>query len=284
MIGFSVLETATHSRLAVHTMTTKPWSLAEAATQYAARGIGGISVWVEALQGLSTAEARRIIDDCGLQVPALVRGGFFCDPAAAERLNRIDHNRRLIQTAAELGAEMLVLVVGATPGHPLAEQRGWVREGIEQLLADAQASKVKLAIEPLHPMYAGDRSCINRIAEARQICESLQHPQLGVAVDVYHVWWDPDLEDEIKRLGQAGTLLAYHLCDWRVPTRDLLNDRALMGDGCIDLPAITAAVRATGFAGWEEVEIFSNEHWQADQGEFLDRIVSRYTELTLALA
>ncbi len=277
-------ESAFRSRLAVHTLTTKPLSLAEAATQYAARNIGGISVWVEALQNLSPAEARRIIDDCGLRVPALVRGGFFCDPSPTERLARVDHNRQLIQTAAELGAEMLVLVVGATPGHPLAEQRGWVRDGIEQLLADAQASGVKLAIEPLHPMYAGDRSCINRIAEARQICEALQHPQLGVAVDVYHVWWDPELRDEIQRLGQAGTLFAYHLCDWRVPTRDLLNDRALMGDGCIDLPAITAAVRASGFTGWEEVEIFSEEHWQADQGEFLDRIVARYNELALALA
>jgi len=277
-------ETATLRRLAVHTMTTKPWSLAEAATRYAARGIGGISVWVEALQNLSAAEARRIIDDCGLKVPALVRGGFFCDPSSTERLARIDHNRRLIQTAAELEAEMLVLVVGATPGHALSEQRGWVRDGIEQLLDDAQTSGVKLAIEPLHPMYAGDRSCISRLAEARQICEALQHPQLGVAVDVYHVWWDPDLEREIERLGQAGTLLAYHLCDWRVPTRDLLHDRALMGDGCIDLPAITAAVRATGFDGWEEVEIFSDEHWQEDQGEFLDRIVARYSQLDLALS
>jgi sugar phosphate isomerase/epimerase len=277
-------QTAARSRLAVHTMTTKPWSLAEAATQYAARGIGGISVWVEALQDISVAEARRIVDDCGLKVPALVRGGFFCDPSPTQRLTQIDHNRRLIATAAELGADMLVLVVGATPSHPLAQQRGWVSDGIEQLLDDAQSSGVKLAIEPLHPMYAGDRSCINRIAEARQICEALDHPQLGVAVDVYHVWWDPDLQREIEQLGEAGTLFAYHVCDWRVPTRDLLNDRALMGDGCIDLPAITAAVRATGFNGWEEVEIFSDDHWREDQGDFLDSIIARYNQLALALA
>lgn len=277
-------DTATLDRLAIHTMTTKPWSLADAAEHYAARGVGGISVWVEALQGVSDTQARQIIERAGLQVPALVRGGFFCDPSATQRLVRIDHNRRLIQTAAELGAEMIVLVVGAAPGHPLAQQRGWVRDGIEALLADAQSAGVKLAIEPLHPMYAADRSCINRIAEARQICESLDHRSLGVAVDVYHVWWDPDLEDEILRLGRLGALLAYHLCDWRVPTRDLLNDRALMGDGCIDLASITACVRAAGFAGWDEIEIFSDDYWQEDQSGFLDRIITRYGDLTLALA
>ncbi len=277
-------DTAIHERLAIHTMTTKPWSLAEAAAHYSARGVNGISVWIEALQGISAAQARQIIDDAGLMVPALVRGGFFCDPSATQRLGRIDHNRRLIETAAQLGAEMIVLVVGAAPGQPLGRQRGWVRDGIEALLADAQSAGVKLAIEPLHPMYAADRSCINRIAEARQICEALDHRFLGVAVDVYHVWWDPDLESEIARLGQLDALLGYHLCDWRVPTRDLLNDRALMGDGCIDLAAITAWVRAAGFNGWDEVEIFSNDYWQEDQSEFLDRIIARYDQLTLAVA
>lgn len=270
-------------RLAIHTITTKPWSLAEAAAKYAARGIGGISVWVEALEGLLAEQARRILDDAGLKVPALVRGGFFCDPSAQERAARIEHNRRLIETARVIGAEMVVLVVGATPGIPLAQQRGWVQDAIAALLPDAQAAGVKLAIEPLHPMYAAERSCINRIAEARQICETLDHRWLGVAVDVYHVWWDPDLFDEIAKLGQGGHLLAFHLCDWRVPTRDLLNDRGLMGDGCIDLPGITAAVRAAGFDGWEEVEIFSDEYWQQDQDAFLERIIDRYGQLTKQL-
>ncbi len=263
-------------RLAVHTITTKPWTLAEAADRYARRGIGGISVWVEAIEGMTAAAARRIVDDAGLRVPALVRGGFFCDPSESERNRRIDRNRELIATAAELGAEMLVLVVGAAPGTPLDRQRGWVSDGIEALLPEAQAAGVKLAIEPLHPMYAADKSCINRIAEARHICQRLDHASVGVAVDVYHVWWDPDLELEITRLGETRTLFAFHLCDWRVPTRDMLNDRALMGDGCIDLAGITAAVRLAGFDGWDEVEIFSEEHWREDQDQFLDRIVERY--------
>lgn len=279
-----VPDTATLDHLAIHTITTKPWSLAQAAANYSARGVGGISVWVESLAEYSAAQARQIVDDAGLKVPALVRGGFFCDPAPEQRRVRIDRNRRLIDTAAELAADMLVLVVGATPGHPLPQQRGWVQDGIEALLAEAQAKGVKLAIEPLHPMYAADRSCINRIAEARQMCQSLDHHMLGVAVDVYHVWWDADLEDEIAQLGRMDALFAYHLCDWRVPTRDLLNDRGLMGDGCIDLPAITAQVRAAGFHGWHEVEIFSDQYWQEDQQEFLDRIIARYSQLALATA
>lgn len=263
-------------RLAVHTMTTKPWSLAEAAFHYAKSGVRGISVWVEAIENLKPSAARRIIDDAGLRVPALVRGGFFCDDLAARRAEKVDHNRRLIETAAELDAEMLVLVVGATPGERLSTQRGWVRDGIEELVPQAKAAGVKLAIEPLHPMYAADKSCVNRIAESRQICDAIGDPQVGVAVDVYHVWWDPDLESEIERLGQANQIFAFHLCDWRVPTRDLLTDRALMGEGCIDIQSIRAMVEKAGFDGWNEVEIFSEDYWAGDQTQFLSRIIQSY--------
>ncbi|TWT75166.1 Xylose isomerase-like TIM barrel [Allorhodopirellula solitaria] len=266
-------------RLAVHTQTTKPLSLAAASAAYAQRGIEGISVWVEALEGLTTPQAKQIIDDFGLQVPALVRGGFFCAASLSERESRIENNRRLIETAAGLDAEMLVLVVGALPGESLETQRGWVRDGIEHLLADAEAANVKLAIEPLHPMYAADKSCINRIAEARQICDALDHPAVGVAVDVYHVWWDPDLSREICLLGTKNQIFAFHLCDWRVPTRDLLTDRALMGDGCIDLKRLRREVEAAGFQGWNEVEIFSEQHWAEDQNAFLDQIVERYNHV-----
>lgn len=265
-------------RLAIHTMTTKPWSLQQAVSHYADRGVGGISVWVEAIEAMSPSTARQMIDDAGLKVPALVRGGFFCDDAASVRQTRIDHNRELIQTAATIGAEMLVLVVGATPRVDLSRQRGWVREGIEQLVGDATAAGVKLAIEPLHPMYAGDKSCINRLAQAREICHSIDDKIVGVAIDVYHVWWDPDLQTEIEMLGRANQIFGFHLCDWRVPTRDLLTDRAIMGDGCIDIARIREMVQSAGFDGWNEVEIFSDEHWAKDQSEFLDQIIARYKD------
>ncbi len=271
-------DSPSRDRLAVHTITTKPWALPIAADRYAASGVTGMSIWIEAIEGMSNAEVRDIVQTSGLQVPALVRGGFFCDPDANERAKRIENNRKLIETAAEISAEMLVLVVGATPGEPLELQRQWVREGIEALIEDAQSHKVQLAIEPLHPMYAADKSCINRMAEARAICESVRNPWVGIAVDVYHTWWDPDLENEIRLAGELDALFGFHLCDWRVPTRDLLNDRGLMGDGCIDIRGIRRMVEAAGFSGWNEVEIFSDEHWAGDQQVFLDKIIDRYSD------
>ena len=267
------------SRLAVHSITTKPWSIEEACEQYAAHGVRGISVWMEAIEGRNVEDVKRMVDDAGLKVPALVRGGFFCAPTALERLQKIEDNRRLIDTAAAIGAEMLVLVVGAVPGEPLETQREWVREGIEKLVPFAEQHNVRLAIEPLHPMYAGDRSCVTTLSQARQLCEKIDHPSVGIAVDVYHVWWDDRLEDEIRLLGARGELFAFHLCDWRCPTRDMLNDRALMGDGCIDITTIRRWMCQAGFTGWEEVEIFSHEHWSGDQSAFLKQLVNRYLSL-----
>jgi len=267
------------SRLAIHTITTKPWSLEQACEHYAAKGVAGISVWIEAIEGREPADVKRVIDAAGLEVPALVRGGFFCDPSPVERAKRVERNRGLIETAAEIGAQMIVLVVGATPGQPLVMQRNWVQEAIRQLLPTAEQCGVQLAIEPLHPMYAGDRSCVTTLGQARRICTELDHALLGVAVDVYHIWWDEHLEHEIKTIGERGELFAFHLCDWRCPTRDMLNDRALMGDGCIDLKTIRKWVHDAGFDGWEEVEIFSDEHWATDQSQFLDLIIDRYRGL-----
>ncbi|MEM6691766.1 MAG: sugar phosphate isomerase/epimerase family protein [Planctomycetota bacterium] len=266
-------------RLAVHTHTTKPLSLEHACVEYSQRQIPGISVWVEALADYKTDDAAKMIQDHGLKVPALVRGGFFCAETLAEREAAVDHNRELIDIAQKIDAEMLVLVVGAIPKVDLKVQRGWVSDAIEQLDDQAKQAGVKIAIEPLHPMYAGDKSCVNRMMDARLMCESLQSDNVGVAVDVYHIWWDPDLKSEIALIGQMGALYAFHLCDWRVPTRDLLTDRALMGDGCIDLTAICQMVEQTGFDGWMEVEIFSDEHWARDQGEYLDQIIERYLDL-----
>ena len=208
-----------------------------------------------------------------------MRGGFFCAPGQADREQWIDHNRRLLEEAAQLGAGMVVLVVGATTGVDLARQRGWVRDGIERLLNDASSLDVKLAIEPLHPMYSGDRSCVNSITQARQMCEAIGHQQVGVAVDVYHVWWDAAVFDEIQKLGELKKIFAFHLCDWRVPTRDLLNDRALMGEGCIDLRRLRVAVEEAGFQGWNEVEIFSTEWWAKDPHDFVNRIKGAYQEV-----
>ena len=267
------------SRLAIHTMTHKPWSLQQCVDAFTKAGIGGISVWRNVIEPIGAAEAKRILKSSGLQVPALVRGGFFPAMVSGDRQKAIDDNRKCIDEAAAIGAEMVVLVVGSVPGMPMDEARKYVTEGIGSVLPHAVERGVKLAIEPLHPMYAADRSCINRMREAREVCEQLKSRMLGIAVDVYHVWWDPDLEQEVELAGKQHTLFGYHLCDWRVDTRDMLNDRGLMGDGCIDIPTISKWVNKAGFKRMDEVEVFSEEYWAMDQQAYLDLIIQRYRDL-----
>jgi sugar phosphate isomerase/epimerase len=265
-------------RLAVHTFTTKPWNLAQCLEAYATAGIGGITVWRNVIEPLGAAEAGRLVRASGLTPVALCRGGFFPGHDAATRAKALDDNRRAIDEAAAIGAPMVVLVCGAVPGLPLAEARRQITDGISAILPHARANGVKLAIEPLHPMYAGDRSAVNTMAQARRICETLRDDHLGIALDVYHVWWDDSLADEIRLAGQQGTLFAYHICDWKPDTKDLLLDRGLMGEGCIDLRGIRAAVEEAGFHGWIEVEIFSNSHWAKDQHTWLREVVQAYRD------
>ena len=265
-------------RLAIHTITNKPWTLRQCVEAYAKAGIGGVSVWRNVIEPIGIDEAARIVGGCGLRVPALVRGGFFVAPDADGRTKAVDEARVCIDEAAAIGAEMVVLVCGAHPAIALAEARRQIIDAIAGLLEHAAARKVKLAIEPLHPMYAADRSAINRMAEARQVCEQLRSPWLGIAVDVYHVWWDPDLPREIELAGANGTLFGFHVCDWRVETRDLLNDRGLMGEGCIDIRGIRAMVESAGFRGINEVEIFSHHYWQMEQHEYLRQIIAAYQD------
>ena len=272
------------SRCAIHTMTNKPWSLAECCKHYAAAGVGGISIWRNTVAteegGVGLDEAARTVRGSGLAVPAYVRGGFFTAHDSADRQKSIDHNKIMLDEAAALGADQVVLVVGATPGLPLDEARKQVADGIGACLEHAASVKVKLSIEPLHPMYAADKSCVNRMREARLICETHRHPMLGIACDVYHVWWDPELAEEIALAGQQGTLFGFHVCDWRVNTRHLLTDRGLMGDGCIDVAGIRTLVEAAGFDGYNEVEVFNEEYWATDQHEYLALITQRYASAT----
>lgn len=263
--------------LAIHTMTTRPLDLERACAAYVAHGVGGVTVWREHLEPYGADRAARIVRDHGLGVPALCRGGFFCGDDAA-RAASLDDNRRALDEAAALGADQVVLVCGAVPGLPLATARGQIADGIAAVLPHAEALGVRLAIEPLHPMYAADRSAIATLGQARAVWERLDHPLVGVAVDVYHVWWDDALADEIARAGAAGRLFGFHLCDWRVETRHLLLDRGLMGEGCIDLRGIRALMEEAGFAGWYEVEIFSERWWETDQDAFVGKIVEAYRE------
>lgn len=264
------------SKLCIHTITTKSWSIEEAGERYEKAGVKGVSVWRQYLEGRNISTVGDRLRGHGLEIVSLVRGGFFPSTSSSQREKAIQDNLKAVDEAAALGAGMIVLVCGADPGQSLETSREQIRSGIEKVLPYAIEHGVKLAIEPLHPMYADTRSAVNTMEQANDMAEAIGSDHVGVAADVYHLWWDPHLEKEIKRCGANGNLLAFHICDWVSPTMDLLNDRGLMGEGCIPIKKIRGWVEETGFNGFNEVEIFSDKHWATDQGEFLQKIVASY--------
>jgi sugar phosphate isomerase/epimerase len=260
------------ARLSLNTATVKvQWTLAQAIEGCARHGIRGIAPWRDKRAEMGVTQAASAIKAHGLTVTGLCRGGFFTAK------DWKDDNLRAIDEAHALGAQCLVLVVGGLEAgsKDLAGAREKVKEGIAAVLPAARQAAVPLAIEPLHPMQAADRACVNTLEQALDLCDALGEG-LGVALDVYHVWWDPKLEQQIRRAGKQR-LLAYHICDWLVPTRDLLNDRGMMGDGVIDLPRIRSWVEAAGYDGCHEVEIFSErDWWRRDADEVLGAMKARH--------
>lgn len=268
------------NRLCIHTVTTKPWSTEECISRYAQAGVGGITFWRYNLEGRDPATVGRQAREAGLEITSLCRGGFFPASTAEGRQKAIDDNRRCIAEAQALGAPLIVLVCGAVPGQPLGESRKQIADGIAAVLPEAEAAGVKLGIEPLHPMYADDRSAVNTMRQANEICDAFgSHASLGIAADVYHIWWDPELQAQIELSAALHRLFAFHICDWKTPTTDLLNDRGLMGEGCIPIRQISDWVDATGFTGMREVEIFSNRYWAMDQDAWLAKITEAYQRL-----
>jgi sugar phosphate isomerase/epimerase len=261
-------------RLSLNTATVKKqWNLAQIIDGCARHGISGISPWRDQVAQMGLSQAKKSIREKNLTVTGLCRGGFFTAK------DWKDDNLRAIEEAHELQAQCLVLVVGGLlPGSKdLILSREKIKEGIATILPEARKAGIPLAIEPLHPMQAAERACINTLEQALDICDELGEG-IGVACDVYHVWWDPKLEQQIRRAGKKR-LLAYHICDWLSPTRDLVSDRGMMGDGVIDLPLIRSWVESVGYQGFQEVEIFSElDWWKRDPDEVLttckDRLVA----------
>jgi sugar phosphate isomerase/epimerase len=250
------------------------WSFAEMVEGCLRHGITAISPWRDQIAEVGLAEAARIVTANGLRVTGLCRGGMFPAGTAAERQAAIEDNFRAIEEAETLGADCLVLVVGGLPpgGRDIAAARRMVADGIGAILPRARASGVPLAIEPLHPMYAADRACVNTLGQALDIAGELGEG-VGVAIDVYHTWWDPELAAAIARAGRERRILAHHICDWLAPTRDLLLDRGMMGDGVIDLRGYRAMIEAAGYLGPQEVEIFSRDDWWTRPGDEIVRTV-----------
>jgi len=229
-------------------------------------GFGHVAPWRRDLQGQDLRQVSRQLRNCGLKVNAYCRSTYL--PAASREAfaAAVADNRRALEEAAELQAECFIMVVGGLPegSRDLPDARQQVTEGIGLLLEDARRHGVALALEPLHPMYAADRSCLSTLEQALDLCETLApggYRHLGVAIDAYHCWWDPKLAEQVQRAGQQQRILGLHLSDWLVPTRDLLLDRGMMGDGVIDLRGLRHSVEAAGYQGAIEVEIFSRDHW-----------------------
>ncbi|MFN8471037.1 MAG: sugar phosphate isomerase/epimerase family protein [Anaerolineae bacterium] len=264
------------SRLSLNQKTTDRWSLREAIEGCARAGIPYIGVWREKLAEAGISMSRRHLADAGLKVSSVCRGGWF--PAATETAwqARLDDNRRALDEAAAVGTDTLVLVCGPAVDRDIVAARDIVAESLAQLLPYAEERGVKLAIEPLHPMFAADRSVIVTLAEANTLAERFSSPYVGVIADVYHIWWDPDLYAQIARAGRH--ILGYHVSDWLVPTPDILLGRGMMGDGVIELRRIRAAVEAAGYTGPIEVEIFNQAIWDTPGEETLALIKKRWLE------
>ena len=265
-----------YSKLCVHTQTNKPWTIEECITQYAAAGISAISIWRHLLEGKDLSEIKELLIKNEMEVGALVRGGFFPSVYDKQRALALEDNHLAMEQAAALGAPQVVLVCGADPNQSLKVSRKQIKEGIIALLPQAEQLGVKLSIEPLHPMYAGDKSAISSLGQANDLCEEIDSPWVGVAIDVYHLWWDDQLEKEIYRCGKSDNIFAFHVCDWRIPTTDFLTDRGLMGEGCIPVKQIREWVEKAGFDGYNEVEVFSERLWAQDQKLYLDDIKKAY--------
>jgi sugar phosphate isomerase/epimerase len=242
--------------------------MAQAVDACLAQGITAIAPWRDQVQSTGLAEAAKIVRSNKLRVTGLCRGGMFPAVDKTGLTTAIDDNKRAIDEAVALQADCLVLVVGGLPKHSrdIAYAREMVADGLAAILPYARANRMPLAIEPLHPMYAADRACINTLEQALDVCDLLGEG-VGIAIDVYHVWWDPKLHAQIARAGAGGRILAHHICDWLVPTRDLLLDRGMMGDGVIDLRSIRSMIEKAGYNGPQEVEIFSSENWWKRPGE-----------------
>lgn len=249
-------------------------------------GISVVSPWRDQVQTIGLDRAVKAVRDGGFRLSGYCRGGLFPSDTA-HRTEERDDNRRAVDEAVALGAPCLVIVVGGLPqfarpgasaSHDIADARAQVTDGLAAMLEYAETVGMPLALEPLHPMTAAERSCVNTLRQALDLCDQLDPDRdrgLGVALDVYHVWWDFEVMEQIARMG-GDRLLAFHVCDWLTPTVDLVTGRGMMGDGVIEIPKLRAAVEALGFDGACEVEILSDDWWAQPIDEVLTTMIARY--------
>lgn len=267
------------AKLSINQQTVKQWSLPGLVAGCGAAGITGVGLWREPVADYGLDAAVRLVRESGLTVTSLCRGGFFTSADPTQRAERLRDNRAAIVEAAALGTGTLVLVCGGltetTGGLRGARER--VTEAVAALAPFAAEHGVRLALEPLHPMYAADRSVVSTLAQALEIAEHFPSAQVGVVVDSYHLWWDDTADAQIRRAGAGGRIAAFQLADWTTPLpHGVLTGRGQLGDGCIDLRHLRRQVEAAGYSGHTEVEIFNEDMWARDPADVLEEIIDRY--------
>jgi sugar phosphate isomerase/epimerase len=262
-------------RLSFNQITADPWLLEQTVRHCSHSGIPYIAVWRHKLGG-DAAKASAMIRNAGLRVSSLCRGGWFSAPTAEERRARIADNHVAMEEAATLGAPVLVIVSGPANGQTLDDARAAVLDGLMELLPDAEKAGVVLGVEPLHPMYAAERSVVVTLKQANDLVEQLRSPAAGVVIDAFHVWWDPEVMAQIERA--RGRIAGFHVSDWPVPLPGILMGRSMMGDGVIELRRLRKAVDSAGYDGPIEVEIFNEELWKSADEGMLQRIQQRFLE------
>jgi sugar phosphate isomerase/epimerase len=266
-------------RLALNTATTKRWTLAEAADGCVRAGIPGIGPWRDRVGEVGAEQAAAILRDRGLTATSLCRGGFFTAPDPAGRRAAVEDNRRAVEQAAAVGAGVLILVCGGLPpgSRDLPGARAMVAESIARLAPYSRDHGVRLAIEPLHPMFCADRAVVSTLGQALDIADEIGEDNVGVVVDTYHVWWDPQLYEQIDRAGRTGRIFSLQVCDWVVPLpADALLGRGHIGDGVVDVTAIARAVADAGYRGPVEVEIFNQAVWDTPGDDTLALLAERH--------
>lgn len=268
------------SRLSLNQYTTQRWSVAEAADGCARAGLGWIGLWRDKVAEQGLAESAKLVREAGLKVSSLCRGGMFPAGSAAERQKRLEDNFRAVDECVALETDTLVLVCGGLHSKDIREARGMVYDGVAALIPYARANGVRLGVEPLHPLYAADRNVVVTLEQANSFALSLNHAAggrtVGVVIDAFHVWWDPNVYREIARA--SGHIFGFHVCDWITPLPDMLKGRGMMGDGWIELRALREAVDAAGYSGPIECEIFNEALWDTPGDEVLALVKTRYLE------
>jgi len=265
------------SRLSLNQATTQNWSIQQVVDGCLRHGIPSVALWRHKIAETGLDEAVRIVQNAGLHVSSVCRGGMFPAPTADERRARISDNLRAIEEAAALKADSLVMVVGSSTEVPIADARQMVRDGLAEIVPYARKLGVRIGLEPLHPMYAGDRSVLNMTKQALEMASPYSENEVGLVLDTFHIWWDPDIFEWIPKC--RGRIFGFHVCDWLVPMPDMLLGRGMMGDGVIDNHAFRLAVEKAGYSGPIEVEIFNQKLWDTPGDEVLALTVERFTTL-----